>query len=221
MAKDPAMLWYWGDWFSGTALMSRFLKGCYMDVLHAQFNHGRLSLEEIKVCLGSDFGTAWPALQKKFKQDDKGLFFNERLELEKERRKKFVISRSNNKAGRKKSYDKSYENHMNNHMENEDENEDLIETKKGGKGGKQFNPPTLEEFQNYWEDNGYDKNKAVRAWKGYDAANWSDSKGNKVKNWKQKCFHVWFKDENRIIETHSESSEKKLIEQFGEKALRY
>ena len=97
----------------------------------------------------------------------------------------------------------------------------VIETKKGGKGGKQFNPPTLEEFQNYWEDNGYDKNKAVRAWKGYDAANWSDSKGNKVKNWKQKCFHVWFKDENRKIKNHSENSEKKLIEQFGEKALRY
>ena len=40
MAKDPAMLWYWADWHSGTATMSRFLKGCYMDLLHAQFNSG-------------------------------------------------------------------------------------------------------------------------------------------------------------------------------------
>src|SRR5262245_46729682 len=115
MAKDPAVLWYFGDWFSGTSLMTRFLKGCYMDLLHAQFTHGHLSLEEIRTCLGSDFGTSWPTLQKKFKQDEKGLFFNERLELEKNRRQNFVASRSNGKSGRKKSYDKSHEIHMNNH----------------------------------------------------------------------------------------------------------
>jgi hypothetical protein len=51
------------------------------------------------------------------------LFFNERLELEKIRRNKFVESRSNGKAGRKKSYDKSYDNHMVNHTENRNENE--------------------------------------------------------------------------------------------------
>lgn len=130
MAKDPAMLWYWGDWFSGTSLMSRFIKGCYMDILHAQFNHGRLSLEEIKVCLGSDFGSSWPTLQKKFKQDNNGLFFNERLEYEKERRQKFVNSRSNNKSGKKKSYDKPYDKHMKHHMENENENIGSKDTKK-------------------------------------------------------------------------------------------
>ena len=110
MAKDPAMLWYWSDWHSGTTLMSRFLKGCYMDVLHAQFNHGHLSLEEIKTCLGSDFGTTWPALQKKFKQDEHGLFFNERLEEEKNKRKAFTDSRRNNRLDKKKekTYDTSY-----------------------------------------------------------------------------------------------------------------
>jgi hypothetical protein len=88
MAKDPAVLWYWNDWHSGTILMSRFLKGCYIDILHAQFNHGPLSLEEIKTCLGSDFGSSWPAIQKKFKQTEEGLFFNERMECEKVNRKK-------------------------------------------------------------------------------------------------------------------------------------
>ncbi len=48
MAKDPATLWYWGDWQGGTSTFTRHLKGCYMDLLNAQFNNGHLSLDEIK-----------------------------------------------------------------------------------------------------------------------------------------------------------------------------
>lgn len=130
MAKDPAMLWYWSDWNSGTAVMSRFLKGCYMDLLHAQFNTGELSLEEIKTCLGSDFGTSWPTLQKKFKQTSNGLFFNERLQLEKEKRMKFCESRRDNKTTKKPkelTYVETYDEHMIKHMENENENKVLKE----------------------------------------------------------------------------------------------
>lgn len=96
MAKDPAVLWYWNDWHGGTCTISRFLKGCYMDLLHAQFNIGNLSIEEIRTVLGSDFGSAWPTLQKKFKQDDKGLFFNERLVTESIKRKAYTKSRRDN-----------------------------------------------------------------------------------------------------------------------------
>lgn len=71
-----------------------------MDVLHGQFNHGHLSLEEIKTILGSDYGTVWPAIQKKFITDNKGLFFNERLEEEKEKRRAFTASRKNNLEGK-------------------------------------------------------------------------------------------------------------------------
>lgn len=128
MAKDPAMLWYWGDWHSGTTLMSRFLKGCYMDLLHAQFNNGPLSLDEVKTVLGGDFGQAWPTLQKKFSVNPKGLFFNERLEFEKNKRKAFSESRSKNRLN--KTHDVSYDKHMNehmiNHMENENENRNEI-----------------------------------------------------------------------------------------------
>ena len=144
MAKDPAVLWYWGDWYSGTSLMSRFLKGCYMDLLHAQFNNGRLSLEEIKICLGSDFGTSWPTIQKKFTRDENGMFFSERLEREKNKREEFCKSRSNNKSGRKKSYDKSHDKHMINHMENENENE-VLEEEKEGPGEKEG-----ESFESFW-----------------------------------------------------------------------
>lgn len=120
MAKDPAVLWYWADWHSGTTTLSRFLKGCYMDLLHAQFNNGRLSISEIKTVLGVDFGQAWPTLQKKFKQDEAGLFFNERAEIEKSKREKFVKSRRNNlKSSHMKSHmDEHMVNHMGTHMDN-------------------------------------------------------------------------------------------------------
>lgn len=78
-----------------------------MDVLHAQFNSGHLSLEEIKTVLGSDFGTAWPALLKKFKVDPTGKFFNERLEEEQ-------VKRANFTASRRKNLESS---HMDSHMQ--------------------------------------------------------------------------------------------------------
>lgn len=93
MAKDPAFLFYPGDWQGGTMLLSRHQKGCYMDLLIAQFHSGPLSLEEIKAVLSSDFGHAWPALSKKFITNEKGLFFNERMATEIEKRKKFSDSR--------------------------------------------------------------------------------------------------------------------------------
>lgn len=61
---------------------------------------------------------------------------------------------------------------------------------------KKFISPTLNEFIEYFKKYGYPKSLAEKAWKGYDEANWHDSKGNKILNWKQKSQHVWFKDEN-------------------------
>lgn len=131
MAKDPAMLWYWGDWFSGTATFSRHLKGCYMDILNAQFNSGHLSLDEIKTVLGSDFGSSWPTLQKKFSRDPQGLYFNERLDAEKEKRKQWTESRKNNLKSHKATHTK---NHMVPHMENENINDNVIEDGKRVQG---------------------------------------------------------------------------------------
>lgn len=103
MSKDPAVLWYFNDWHGGTITLSRHQKGCYIDLLYAQFNSGHLSLEEIKTVLGSDFGSTWPTLQKKFLKDEStGLYFNERLVFEAEKRKSFTKSRRDNLKGEKK-----------------------------------------------------------------------------------------------------------------------
>jgi hypothetical protein len=131
MAKDPAMLWYWSDWNSGTTTFSRFLKGCYMDVMHAQFNSGHLTLEEIKTVLGSDFGTAWPTLQKKFKTDELGRYFNVRLEEEKLKRAAFTESRRKNSNSPKTKESSHKDNHMDElmvyHKENRNVNENTIQ----------------------------------------------------------------------------------------------
>ena len=99
MAKDPAFLFYPGDWLTGTMILSRHHKGCYMDLLVAQFNNGPLSLEMIKTVLGQD-QAAWTVLSGKFREDPQGNFFNERLAAEIEKRKGFIDSRKwNGKRG--------------------------------------------------------------------------------------------------------------------------
>jgi len=61
---------------------------------------------------------------------------------------------------------------------------------------KVFTPPNFEEFETYFTENGF-SNIAKKVYEYYSSANWHDSKGNKVLNWKQKVQGVWFKNENR------------------------
>lgn len=61
-------------------------------------------------------------------------------------------------------------------------------------------PPTLIEVCEYFKQKGYREDVAKKAYEYYDQSKWFDSKGKKVKNWKQKMIGVWFKDENKISE---------------------
>lgn len=69
--------------------------------------------------------------------------------------------------------------------------------KKEGKPKKVFIPPTILEVEEYFKENGYNNQSAQKMFRMYDVANWADTKGNKIKNWKQKAIGVWFKDENK------------------------
>jgi uncharacterized phage protein (TIGR02220 family) len=131
MAKDPAFLFYPGDWLGGTQLFNRYHKGCYMDLLMAQFANGRLTLEDIQTVLGNDdYVKYWESkLRAKFKVDENGLFYNEKLETEIIKRKKFVGSRTENLNGDKKTETdkvKHKGNHKRPQMENENDNGDVI-----------------------------------------------------------------------------------------------
>lgn len=82
IGKNPSVEWFFNDWHGGTMTMSRHQKGCYIDLLTAQFNNGHLSLDEVRNVLGNDFAAWQGVLQKKFAQDPEGKFYNVRLEIQ-------------------------------------------------------------------------------------------------------------------------------------------
>jgi len=61
-----------------------------------------------------------------------------------------------------------------------------------------FKPPTENEVIEYFKEKGYKISAAKKAFEFYNVANWIDSKGNKVKNWKQKMISIWMKDEDKV-----------------------
>lgn len=71
---------------------------------------------------------------------------------------------------------------------------------------KAFTPPSISEVKEYFKEKGYTEQSAIKAFDYYDVADWKDSKGNKVKNWKQKMQGVWFKEENKTKKTSSNNS---------------
>lgn len=62
---------------------------------------------------------------------------------------------------------------------------------------KVFVAPSATEVQEYFLSNGYSEIAGQKAFEYYTSANWHDSQGKQVKNWKQKMQGVWFKDEHK------------------------
>ncbi len=109
MAKDPAFLFYTGDFTTGTQFFTDEQVGKYMRLLMAQHQHGHLSENHvIMICKSYDND-----VMQKFTKDCNGKWYNERLDIEIDKRKKYAESRSNNKKG-KKIISKSYDPHMEN-----------------------------------------------------------------------------------------------------------
>ncbi len=124
MAKDPAFLFYPGDWLGGTMGMTFEEKGAYITLLMLQFNRGHMTSHMI----GQTVGQLWDSLKDKFEIDSQGLYYNARLQDEIQKRKAFTESRRNNISGNNQ-YSKKEEiktghmgGHMTSHMEDEDEN---------------------------------------------------------------------------------------------------
>jgi len=86
---------------------------------------------------------------------------------------------------------------------------------KKNKANKVFIPPTQIEVENYFAENGYSKESAVNAFKYYDISGWVDSRGAKVRNWKQKMLSVWFKEENRITKEQAKIDREEWVRQQG------
>lgn len=65
------------------------------------------------------------------------------------------------------------------------------------RGGRKFEPPTPEDVQVFVQMEGFPLELGVHVYKYYNDAEWKDSTGKQVKNWKQKIRGVWLKEENR------------------------
>lgn len=197
MAKDPAFLFYSQDFSTGTQFFTDEQTGKYIRLLCAQHQHGHLSAEQVKyICRSVD-----DVVMKKFITDENGFFYNERLEIEVKKRKSFCDSRKENIS--KRYNPTSVDTYVATsvvHMENENKDKD-IKKEKGGVGGKgrRFIKPSVEEVKSYFAQNGFSDQSAIKAFNFYDVADWVDSKGTKIRNWKQKMQGVWFKDENRAV----------------------
>ena len=63
---------------------------------------------------------------------------------------------------------------------------------------RKFIPPLLQDVKDFFKRKGYTESSAITAFNHYDLADWHDTRGNPVKNWKQKMNSVWFKPENKI-----------------------
>jgi hypothetical protein len=124
----------------------------------------------------------------KFEQDEKGLYYNKRLDNESERRTNYVQSRRKNLACEKKEPDISHmdshmashmDAHMESHMENENENVNIDKTKNKR---TLFIPPTVEEVSAYCQERHNIVNASVFV-DFYASKNWMVGK-NKMKDWK-------------------------------------
>lgn len=123
MAKDPAFLFYPNDFDAKTKFFTDEQVGIYLRLLIAQFQHGHLSERQVNhICKTHDTDVL-----SKFDRDADGNYYNERLEFEIERRKKYTESRKlnrnrKNKSSHMKNISDSYVQHMENENENENSN---------------------------------------------------------------------------------------------------
>ena len=113
--KDPAFLFYSSDFLSGTMLMSDEQIGQYIKLLCLQHQKGHLKEKDmLNICKTYD-----EDIFSKFKKDEEGNYYNERLDEEVQRRKKYSESRRNNRKKKSKEDEKeniceTYEEDMKN-----------------------------------------------------------------------------------------------------------
>ncbi len=148
MNKDPAFLFYPGDWLEGTQLFTRAHKGAYMDLLMAQNANGHLSPDDVKHVLGEDYETMWESkLKAKFTVDASGLFFNKKLQSVIDERNEYKAGRLKNLAGKKHYHkDGPYGKSI-----CRDRDIDINKTTKGGVGGTEIPGHLLEVWPHFVE----------------------------------------------------------------------
>ena len=224
MSKDPAFLFYPSDFLTGTMFLSNEQVGAYIRLLCAQHQQGHLPQRAMEMmCGGID-----EEVFSKFEQDEKGLYYNKRLDNESERRTNYVQSRRKNLACEKKEPDISHmdshmgahmaphmESHMESHMENRNENENIDKTKSKR---TLFIPPTVEEVSAYCQERHNIVNASVFV-DFYASKNWMVGK-NKMKDWKA-SVRTWEHNKRDSVGTSTQKQNFAGVEYTEEQLSHY
>jgi hypothetical protein len=120
MGNNPAVLFYPNDFIASTALWSDAETGLYIRLLCYQHINGGIQPEDFEQLCGD-----CRKVRAKFVQHDDGLYYNERMLTETNKRRAYVQSRVENgeKGGRPKNH---MDNHMDSHMRNRNINSNNI-----------------------------------------------------------------------------------------------
>lgn len=116
--KDPAFLFYSSDFLIDTLLWDDIEVGRWIKLMCFFHQKGHLSRDAILNIVKDENSVIFT----KLKIDEKGLYYNERLEFEIEKRKAYSESRRNNR----KNICKTYVEHMGNEIVIENVNEYII-----------------------------------------------------------------------------------------------
>lgn len=195
MAKDPAFLFYSSDFMMGTALLSETEVGQYIRIMCHMHQSGHLSLEDMKnICPNIS-----SKVVAKFKVDEQGNYYQERLEQEIIKRKNYSESRRNNrKKVKPASYDTTHvpdlSAHMSGHMENENENPLLSNKGVGNTGEKPSfsHAPTLASVLEYFMMNGWTEKQAKKFYNYHDGIGWRKGM-SPIYNWRSFALS-WMSD---------------------------
>lgn len=210
--KDPAFLLYYESFMNGTKYLTHEQVGAYTRLLCEQADMGHLSLATIELVIGKDrMVTVWSAIASKFITDQAGLYYNERLERELIKRRKYCESRSHKdlsaggdgeESSRTETVREAYDNRTRNR--NRDRNKDK-------------EPVVIKKKHSFQESPFFDKESfkvALSPWpiekiKYYyeQACGYSEANGGKylnwiaaIKNWdRMKPYEQRGKPETRVV----------------------
>lgn len=213
MAKElPYFKFEPNQWENGNIqMLSREDKGLFMDLCSmywSRLGDVPLKLAVQKLCAGN--ATALnPLCDEKIIEVLEGnifiKFLSEQLNEFEDTSKQNSKNAKEGWEKRRKQKEESERNAtaLNSQCENdairgEEIREDEIREDEKKEKTKRFVPPSQIEVVDYFNQNGYSNESAIKAFNYYETGNWKDGKGNQVKNWKQKMQSVWFKEDNKI-----------------------
>ena len=202
MAKSPAFNFYSSDFLTGTIFMEDHEVGKYAKLMCIQHQKGHMSLEQMEVvCKGS----VPKNVMANYTQDDAGLYYNKRLEKVIAEKQEYCEKQASN-LGEYRGLTRAQIAELKVKKAKEVGEPPIIESstpgeeeihKEKARRPVVFKPSALEEVEKYFKEHGYGPELAKRAWEGYEVNNWIDTKGNQIRNWKQKMIQVWFTEEHK------------------------